>query len=82
MIPVALTFLTALFGAVGKVFEWLYAKRLADAGKVQAGLEALEREVAAARVAVAAREQQRARDSGGGGGFGPDGLPDDPFRRD
>lgn len=78
MIPSALSLLTALFGAVGKVFEWLYAKRLADAGKVQEQLEVLHRQVEAARVAVAARERQRALDLALDAGR----LPDDPFRRD
>lgn len=79
MIPAALSLLTALFGAVGKIFEWLYAKRLADAGKVQAQLEALQKSVEAARVAVAARERQRAIDAAG---VDLDSLSDDPFRRD
>lgn len=79
MIPAALSLLTALFSAVGKIFEWLYAKRLADAGKVQAQLEALQKSVEAARVAVAARERQRAIDAAG---VDLDSLSDDPFRRD
>jgi hypothetical protein len=79
MIPTALSLLTALFGAVGKIFEWLYAKRLTDAGKVQAQLEALQRQVEVARVAVAAREQQRSIDALG---VDVERLPDDPFRRD
>ena len=79
MIPAALSLLTALFSAVGKIFEWLYAKRLADAGKVQAQLEALQKSIEAARVAVAARERQRAIDAAG---VDLDSLSDDPFRRD
>ena len=79
MIPTALSLLTALFGAVGKVFEWLYARKLADAGRVQAELAILQRQVEAARVAVSAREQQRAIDALG---VDINRLPVDPFRRD
>lgn len=62
MIPTALSMLMALFSAVGKIFEWLYARKLTDAGKVQAKLDALQQQVEAAKIAVAAREAQRADD--------------------
>lgn len=62
MIPSAISMLMALFSAVGKIFEWLYARKLTDAGQVQAKLEALQKQVEAARIAVAAREAQRAVD--------------------
>lgn len=75
MIPSLLTALIAMFNAVGKLFEFLYAKRLADAGKVQEQLAALQKQVQDAQIAVAAREAVRA-------GADADGLPDDPFRRD
>lgn len=77
MIATLLSALTALFGAVGKIFEWLYARNLTDAGKVQAQLESLQKQVEGARVAVAAREAVRAATA-----RDPDGMPDDPFRRD
>lgn len=73
MIPAILSMLTALFGVVGKVFEWLYARNLTDAGKVQAELEALRAQVHAAQVAVAAREAVRAANAAAG----PNGLPID-----
>lgn len=78
MIPGLISLLTVLFGAVGKLFEWLYAKQLVDAGRTQQQLEALSNEVKQAQIAVAAREAVRAsilRE--------PDSLPtDDPFLRD
>ena len=78
MITVLLTALGALFGAVGKLFEFLYARDLVNAGKVQEQLDALRRQVKDAQVAVAAREAVRAASAANGGK-----LPiDDPFQRD
>lgn len=75
MIPALISTLAALFSAVGKLFEWLHARDLTNAGKVQAELEALRKQVRDAQIAVVAREAQRAVDAGG--------VPDDdPFRRD
>jgi hypothetical protein len=68
VIPAILSMLTALFGVVGKVFEWLYARDLTDAGKVQAELEALRKQVHDAQVAVAAREAVRAAAAAAGDG--------------
>ena len=62
MIPAALSMLMALFSALGKLFELLYARKLTDAGKVQAQLDALQQQVEAAKIAVAAREAQRVAD--------------------
>lgn len=80
MIPALVSILTALFGAVGKLFEWLYARQMVDAGKTQQQLETLANEVRQAQVAVAAREAIRAAAA-----RSPDGLPideRDPFLRD
>ena len=78
MIPNLLSLLTALFGVVGKLFEWLYAKQLVDAGRTQAQLEALSNEVKQAQIAVAAREAVRSAVI-----KSPDSLPEhDPFLRD
>lgn len=78
MISYALSIISGLFWAAGKLFEWLYARQLVDAGRVQAELEALRKQVQDAQIAVAAREAVRAdvvRD--------PDRVPDDdPFLRD
>lgn len=78
MIPGLISLLTVLFGAVGKLFEWLYAQQLVDAGRTQQQLEALSNEVKQAQIAVAAREAVRASVL-----RNPDSLPDnDPFLRD
>ena len=78
MITVLLTALGALFGAVGKLFEFLYARDLVDAGKVQEQLDALRKQVKDAQVAVAAREAVRAAIAAN-----PDSVSDDDgFRRD
>jgi len=78
VIPTAISMLSALFSAVGKIFEWLYARQMVDAGKVQAELEALHRQVRDAQIAVTAREAVRAHLAAN-----PDGVSDDdPFRRD
>lgn len=78
MIVTIISLLSALFSAAGKLFDWLYAVRLADAGRVAERLEALRKQVQDAQIAVAAREAIRAdvaRD--------PDRVPnDDPFLRD
>ena len=60
MISVALSLLSAFFTFTGRLFEWLYAKQLVDAGKTQSQLEALRNQVHDAEVAVAAREAVRA----------------------
>ena len=73
MISVAISMLSALFSAVGKVFEWLYARDMVNAGKVQAELDALRRQVRDAQIAVAAREAVRAASAGAG----PAGMPID-----
>lgn len=60
MITIALSLLSSLLTFTGRLFEWLYAKQLVDAGKTQAQLEALRNQVHDAQVAVAAREAVRA----------------------
>lgn len=89
MIPALISALSGLFVAIGKVFEWLHARDLTNAGKVLAQLSALQAQVAAAQQAVAARERQRLaniRDGLADGGAGRDGGvsidPTDPFLRD
>lgn len=78
MIPALLSVLGALFSAVGKLFEFLYAQKLVDAGKVQAQLEALRKQVEDAQAVIIVRETIRADDLASGGK-----LPvNDPFRRD
>jgi len=78
MIVKILTAIGGLFWAAGKLFEWLYARQLVDAGRVQAELEALRKQVQDAQIAVAAREAVRADVA-----RNPDRVPDDdPFLRD
>lgn len=79
MITVALSLLSSLFTFTGKLFEWLYAKQLVDAGKTQAQLEALRNKVHEAEIAVAAREAVRAAILKSPGGIVPE---YDPFLRD
>lgn len=79
MITVALSLLSAFFSFTGKLFEWLYAKQLVDAGKTQAQLEALRNQVHEAEIAVAAREAVRAAIAKSPGSIVPE---HDPFLRD
>ncbi len=77
MIVSIISLLSALFSAAGKLFDWLYAVRLADAGRVAERLESLKGQVDAAQKAVEARmavERERELDAGGV-------SDDDGFRR-
>jgi hypothetical protein len=60
MISAILSVVSGLFSVAGKIFEWLYAKQLVDAGRVQEKLYALNKQVYEAQIAVAAREAVRA----------------------
>jgi hypothetical protein len=60
VITAILSVVSGLFSVAGKVFEWLYAKQLVDAGRVQEKLDALNKQVRDAQIAVAAREAVRA----------------------
>jgi hypothetical protein len=60
MISAILSVVSGLFSVAGKIFEWLYAKQLVDAGRVQEKLETINRQVRDAQIAVAAREAVRA----------------------
>lgn len=77
MITAIIGILSALFSAAGKLFDWLYANKLADAGRVAERLSALKGQVDAAQKAVEARlvieRDQRTQ---------PDGVRDDDgFKR-
>lgn len=65
MISAILSVVSGLFAVAGKIFEWLYARQLVDAGRTQASLEALRKQVQDAQIAVAAREAVRATNAGG-----------------
>ena len=60
MIVAILTALGGLFSVAGKLFEWLYAVKMVDAGRVQEKLDSLNQQVRDAQIAVAARESIRA----------------------
>lgn len=60
MISTILSIISSLFWVAGKLFEWLYANQLVDAGKTQAQLSSLQKEIQDAQIAVAAREAVRA----------------------
>ena len=78
MITIILSLISSLFTAAGRLFDWLYAQKLVDAGRTQQQLEDLKAQINAAQIAIAAREAVRAdvaRD--------PVRVPDDdPFLRD
>lgn len=59
MIAIALNIIGGLFWAAGKMFEWLYARQLVDAGKTAQQLEDLKGQVDAAKKAVELREKAR-----------------------
>jgi len=79
MTSVLLSVISSLFWAAGKLFEWLYAKQLVDAGRTQSQLEALRNQVHEAEIAVAAREAVRANILKSPGSIVPE---HDPFLRD
>lgn len=80
MIVTIIGLLSALFSAAGKLFDWLYAAKLSDAGRVAERLEALRGQVDAAQKAVEARMAiERARELDPGSVSEDDGFrrPDD-----
>ncbi len=78
MISAILTILSGLFTVTGKLFDWLYARDMVNAGRVQQKLDDLREQVKSAQIAVAAREAIRASTASD-----PAGVPDnDPFLRD
>jgi hypothetical protein len=77
VIYAALAAIGALFQALGKLFDWLYARKLVDAGKTAQKLEDLKGQIDAAHSALQARldiERQQQ--------LNPDGVHDDDgFKR-
>lgn len=77
MIYAILALIGSLFQAAGKLFDWLYARKLVDAGKTAQQVEDLKGQVDAAHRALQARlaverDQQ----------LNPDGVRDDDgFKR-
>jgi len=72
-----LTIIGSLFQAAGKMFDWLYAKQLVDAGKTAQQVSDLKGQIDAAHTALQARlavERERQLNPGGV-------RDDDGFRR-
>ena len=68
MIYAILTIIGSLFSAAGKIFDWLYARQLVDAGKTQQQVADLRAQVDAAHKALEARlavERDRQLNPGG-----------------
>jgi hypothetical protein len=78
VISALISLLSSLFAVTGKIFDWLYARDMVNAGRVQQQLDDLREQVKSAQIAVAAREAIRASTA-----RNPSGVPDnDPFLRD
>jgi len=59
VISTILTIISGLFTFAGKLFEYLYARQMVDAGKTAQQLEDFKGQVDAAKKAVEARERVR-----------------------
>jgi len=77
MIYAILTIISGLFQAAGKLFDWLYAKKLVDAGKTEQQVADLKAQIDAAHIALKARlAVERERE------LNPNGVHDDDgFKR-
>lgn len=77
MISAIISFIGGLFQIAGKVFDWLYANRLVEAGRKEQQLTGLKEQIKAANDAIKKRIDVE-RDLA----VGPDRLRDDDgFRR-
>lgn len=59
MITSILSLISGLFTLAGKIFDFLYAQKLIDAGKTSQQLEDLKGQINAAQEAIAIREANR-----------------------
>ena len=59
MFTYLLTLISGLFTLAGKVFEFMYAQKLIDAGKTSQQLDDLKGKIDAAQKAIALREKAR-----------------------
>lgn len=77
MIAIILSLISSLFSAAGKMFDWLYAKKLVDAGRTEQQVADLKGQIDAAHKALQARlDVERERE------LNPSGVRDsDGFRR-
>ena len=78
MVGTILTIISGLFTFAGKLFEWLYARQMVDAGITQQKLSDIAQQVSDAQIAVRAREAARAAAINDPGRV----SDDDPFLRD
>lgn len=77
MIYAILALIGSLFSAAGKMFDWLYARKLVDAGKAAQQVEDLKGQVDAAHKALQARLDVERQQQ-----LNPDGVRvDDGFKR-
>ena len=59
MITAIISLIGAIFSVAGKLFDWLYARQLIDAGKTAQQLDNLKGQIDAAQKAIALREKAR-----------------------
>lgn len=59
MITAIISLISGLFAVAGKLFDWLYARQLIDAGKTAQQLDNLKGQIDAAQKAIALREEAR-----------------------
>jgi hypothetical protein len=59
VITTILTLISGLFSVAGKIFEFMYAQKLIDAGKTAQQLDDLKGQIDAAQKAIALREKAR-----------------------
>jgi len=59
MITAIISLISGLFAVAGKIFEFMYAQKLIDAGKTSQQLDDLKGQIDAAQKAIALREEAR-----------------------
>jgi hypothetical protein len=59
VITAIISLIGAIFTVAGKLFDWLYARQLIDAGKTAQQLDNLKGQIDAAQKAIALREEAR-----------------------
>lgn len=59
MISAIISLISGLFSVAGKIFEFMYAQKLIDAGKTAQQLDDLKGQIDAAQKAIALREEAR-----------------------
>jgi hypothetical protein len=59
MITAIISLISGLFAVAGKIFEFMYAQKLIDAGKTAQQLDDLKGQIDAAQKAIALREKAR-----------------------